>query len=94
MTNEQFTTVLTMLPVTRTDDGWWKCERDQFLSLYVAHDGVPLQIAKVETLKAEGHLMRAKTHRGEQYIIVMEDLFGVAAEAPSAVARKAGFANE
>jgi len=94
MTNEQFTAVLSMLPVAKAEEGWWKSERDQFLSLYVAHDGVPLQIAKVETLKAEGHLVRAKTHRGEQYVIVMEDLFGVAAEAPSAVARKAGFANE
>ena len=94
MTNEQLNTVLSMLPVVKGDDGWFKTERDQFLSLYAAHDGVPLTISRVETVKVEGHLIRANSHRGEQYVLVLEDLFALGSEAPSAAARKAGFGHE
>lgn len=94
MKSDQFSAVLKMLPTTEGDEGWLKVPSDQLLSVYAAHDGVSLHVAKIESLKLEGALLRARTHRGEQYVLVLDDVFALAADAASSVARKAGFGAE
>jgi len=94
MTLEQFNAVLKMLPVSEGAEGWLTVPSDQLLSVYAAHDGVSLHVAKIEKLKLEGALLRTRTHRGEQYVLVLDDVFAMAADAASSVARKAGFGAE
>jgi hypothetical protein len=94
MTQDQFNAVLKMLPISEGAEGWSKVPADQLLSVYTAHNGVSLHVAKVESFKLEGALLRLRTHRGEQYVVVIDDVFAMAADAPSSVARKAGFGSD
>jgi hypothetical protein len=64
------------------------------ITLYVAHDGVGLTVAKVESVKVGGGLVRAKNDKGELYVLALEDLFAASIDShggASASGRKAGF---
>lgn len=92
MKQEQLETFLASLPAESADDGWSEAPAEQHITLYVAHDGVPLTVSKVEALRIEGDLVRARTRKGETYQLALEDLFAAAVEAPKTSERKAGFA--
>ncbi len=82
--------LLEALGAKADNEGWSSLSDGRTLTLYVAHDGVPLTVAKVEAL-VRGPLVRARTTKGEVYIVALEDLFAVAADATPTQARKAGF---
>jgi hypothetical protein len=94
MTSDQFNAIIKMLPVSENAEGWLTVPQDQLLSLYSAHNGVALHVAKIEKLRIDGSLVHTRTHRGEQYVLILDDVFAMAADAPSSVARKAGFGAE
>jgi hypothetical protein len=94
MTQDQFQAVLKMLPVSAATEGWSQVPSDQLMSVYSSHSGVGLQVSKIEKFKLEGTLLRLRTHKGEHYVVVLEDVHAVASDAPAAVARKAGFGSE
>ena len=61
-------------------------------TLYAAHQGVPLTVPRVEAVTSKGGLVRARTAKGELYLLSLEDLFAAAAEGTATQTRKAGFA--
>ncbi len=63
------------------------------VTLYAAHDGVQLTVAKVESVRVQGALVRAKNDKGDIYVLALEDLFAASVDGggPSATGRKAGF---
>jgi hypothetical protein len=48
-------------------------------------------VSKVEAMKLEGQLLKARTVRGEMYVIALEDAFAGQVEAQLQGARRAGF---
>jgi len=63
------------------------------VTLYAAHDGVPLTVGKVESVRVQGALLRVRNDKGDIYVLSLEDLFAASVDggAPSAGSRKAGF---
>lgn len=91
MTQEHLSALLDMLAAKPDNEGWCSLSDGRTLTLYTAHEGASLTIAKVESVSSRGPLLKARTGRGELYILALEDLFAVAAEAIPAQARKPGF---
>ncbi len=92
MTQDQLTAILETLSAKTDKAGWSALPDGRALTLYAAHDGVQLTIARVEAMAVKNGLVRVRTAKGEMYLIVLEDLFAVAAEATPAQARRPGFA--
>lgn len=65
---------------------------DRRLTLYAAHNGVGLTVGQVVEIQQphEGQLV-ARTHKGEEYHLALENVFAIAVGAPKEVERKAGF---
>jgi hypothetical protein len=63
------------------------------LTLYAGHGGVSLTVARVESVKLSEGAVRAKNDKGEIFLLALEDVFAVSAEAGTsgATTRKAGF---
>lgn len=93
MTNEGWGAALAGVPFEVDGAGWSVLEADRYLTLYVAHGAASLTIAKVEAVKVDGVLARARTRKGEVYVIELDDLFALAMEGPPPPDRKAGFAS-
>ncbi len=92
MTQDQLTAILDSLSVKTDKAGWSALPDGRALTLYAAHDGAQLTIARVEAMAAKNGLVRVRTTKGEMFLIVLDDLFALAAEATPAQARKPGFA--
>jgi hypothetical protein len=92
MTQDLLTLVLETISAKPDKAGWSALPEGRTLTLYAAHDGVQLTIARAEAIAVKNGLLRARTVKGEMYLLALEDLFSVAAEATPAQARKPGFA--
>ena len=92
MTQEHLSAILDLISAKTEKDGWSVFPDGRGLTLYAAHDGVQLAVPRVEGIAVKGGLLRARTTKGELYVLTLEDVFAVAAEATPTQARKAGFA--
>lgn len=63
------------------------------LTLYAAHGGVSLTVAKLDSLEVVDRVVRAKNAKNEVFLLALEDVFAAAVEGGGALAagRKAGF---
>ena len=93
MTEDMFRTVLDAASVSTDPEGWLRLPEGQLLTLYAAHDGVALNIAKVEALRLAHGVIRARSNKGETFFVAREDLFAVSLDGGTKVSagRKAGF---
>jgi hypothetical protein len=93
MTEDMFRSLLDDIGAKRDDEGVVRLPEDQLLTLYAAHDGVPLSVAKVEVLRLAHGVVRARTAKGESFYIAREDLFAMSVDGGSKtqMGRKAGF---
>ena len=93
MTEDMFRTVLDTVGVTTDSEGWLRLPEGQVMTLYAAHDGVSLNIAKVESLRVAHGVIRARSSKGESFYVAREDLFAVSLDGGTKVStgRKAGF---
>ena len=92
MTQEHLSAILELLSAKADKDGWSTFSDGRGLTLYAAHQGVQLTVPRVEAIAVKSGLVRARTAKGEIYIVALEDVFAAAAEAAATQARKAGFA--
>jgi len=92
MTQDHLNAILDVISAKSDKDGWSTFGDGRALTFYAAHDGVQLTIARVEAVMVKAGLVRARTTRGETYLVALEDLFAAAAEATPTQSRKAGFA--
>ena len=86
-------TVLETAGAKLDKDGWSTLPEGRLMTLYAAHAGVPLTIAKVEAVKSNQRLAWARSSKGETYVLNLDDLFAAALDPghePQA-GRKAGF---
>jgi hypothetical protein len=91
MTQEHLSAILELISAKAEKDGWSTFPDGRGLTLYAAHDGVPLSVPRVEAIAVKAGLLRARTAKGELYLLALEDVFAAAAEATPTQARKAGF---
>jgi hypothetical protein len=92
MTQEHLSAILDLLSAKADKEGWSTFSEGRGLTLYVAHGGVPLTVPRVEAIAVKSGIVRARTAKGEVYIVALEDVFAAAAEATATQTRKAGFA--
>ena len=93
MTEDMFRTLLDDIGAKRDEDGLLRLPEGQLMTLYAAHDGVSLTVAKVEALRVTNGVVRARSAKGESYFIAREDLFAMSVDGGAQVqaGRKAGF---
>ncbi|MCU0691897.1 MAG: hypothetical protein MUF54_10885 [Polyangiaceae bacterium] len=91
MIRTQLEAMLSLMPVSVSDDSWMT-PADRDLTLYVSHDAVALTVSKVQAVTIHGELVQARTHKGEQYVFALADLFALSMEGSPATDRKTGFA--
>ncbi len=94
MTEEMLRAVLdTANAKTDGKDGWATLPSGRLMTLHVAHNGVPLTVGKIDAIKIQGAVVRARSSKSETFL-VLDDVFAAALEGgsdPANPARKAGF---
>ncbi len=93
MTDEMLHAVLETAGAKIDKDGWSALPEGRLMTLYAAHAGVPLTIAKIEAVKSSQRITWARNNKGESYVLNLDDLFAAALDRghePQA-GRKAGF---
>jgi hypothetical protein len=91
MTQEHLTALITAGEAKKTDDGWLTLPEGRALTLYVAAGNASLSIPRIQSLKLEHALVHARTHKGEHYVVALEDAYAGSVEAPAANTKRAGF---
>jgi hypothetical protein len=95
MTEEILRAALEVAEATTDKDGWAELPDGRTMTLYAAHEGVALNVAKVEALKIAHGLLRARSVKGETFLLALKDVFAVALDGgiggKSGQSRKAGF---
>lgn len=91
MTEEHLVALLASAKAEKDGEGWHVPAEGRNLTLYVASGGVSLNVGRVEALQTQGALLRARTVKGELYVLALQDVFAAAIDAPAAGGRKAGF---
>jgi len=78
---------------TKENDGWSVLPDGRLLTLYAAHAGVPLTVQKLDAVRVAQTIVHARNHKGETFILALEDLFAAGFDGGTAspTTRKAGF---
>ena len=92
MTQEHLAAILELISAKPDKEGWSTFADGRGVTLYAAHGGVPLTVARVEAVAVKSGLLRARTVKGEIYLLALDDVFAAAAEGTPTQSRKAGFA--
>ncbi len=91
MTEEHLAALLVAAEAKKDDEGWSRPPDGRHMTLYVGCNGSTLTVSKIEALRPDGALLRARTVRGETYVLAAEDVFAGAVEGAATSSRKAGF---
>jgi hypothetical protein len=91
MTHEHLSALLGAGEATKNAEGWMALPDGRSVTLYLASGSSTLSIGRVHTLKQEGSLLHARTAKGEHFVVALEDTYAGSVDAPSGVAKKAGF---
>jgi hypothetical protein len=92
MTGDHLAAILKQAQAKTDKDGWETVPEGTSLTLYLAHDGVPLNVNRISAMRFEGELIYARTAKREMYGLSRADLFAVGVEGSSnEPARRAGF---
>jgi hypothetical protein len=94
MTEEILRTALDAAEARTDKDGWAELPEGRTLTLYAAHEGVGLNVTKIEAVKVGQGLVRARSTKGDTFLLALRDVFAAALEGGSGKpgqGRKAGF---
>ena len=93
MTEDMFRVVLETANAKSDKDGWSTLPEGRLMTIYAGHNGVQLTVAKVEGVKSTSGILRARTLKGDMFILHIDDIFATALDGgtDAAAARKAGF---
>ena len=93
MTEDMLRAVLDTAQAKSEKDGGSALPEGRHLTIYCAHNGVSLTVAKVEHVRLSQGVVRARNGKGETFVLSLDDMFGAAVDGGSeaAAARKAGF---
>lgn len=92
MTQEHWSALVAIAEAKKQDQGFLTLPEGRALTLYVAAGSATLSITRVHHVKLEGALVHARTHKGEHYVVALEDVYAGSVDTPTAsTAKKAGF---
>jgi hypothetical protein len=91
MTEEHFTAIVAAAEAKKDSQGWWISQEGRHLTLYVASEGVSLTVSRVEAVRLDGPFVKARSFRGEIYVVALSDIFAGAVEPQAQGGRRAGF---
>jgi hypothetical protein len=93
MTEEILKAALEAAEAKTDKDGWAELPEGRVLTLHAAHEGVLLNMTKIEAIKSVHGLLRARSIKGELFVLAMKDVFAVALDGggKAGQGRKAGF---
>jgi hypothetical protein len=93
MTREELDHALKALSAKADKEGFHTMPEGTTLTLYASHDGGTLTVSRVDSVKSEGDLVLARTHKKELFVMVRSDLFALGTEGQNAqtTRRTAGF---
>ena len=73
MTQDHLSALYAAAEAKKGEDGWMILPDGRSITLYVAADGATLTVSRVQAVRLDGQLVHAKTHKGEHYIVALED---------------------
>jgi hypothetical protein len=94
MTGEHLQSILKNAQAKSDKEGFTTLPEGSTITLYLAHNGVPLTVNRVESLRVEGNFVEARMRTGKREAFMMElgDVFAVSLEGgPGAPTKRAGF---
>ena len=91
MTEEHLTALLTAAEAKRDDEGFTRPAEGRTLTLYLASGSASLTVSKIEALKVDKDLIRARTTKGEIFLVELKDVYAGSVDTSGGSARKAGF---
>ena len=91
MTVDHLTAIIKAAEARKDDKGWWVTQEGRHVTLYASSGGSSLTVSRVEAIRVDGALVGARTVRGEEYLLALEDVFAGAVEPQAQGARRAGF---
>lgn len=80
MTQEQLDAILKQLSAKPDKEGWWTMPEGALLTVHVAHDGAALAVSRLESLRVDGGIVTARTHKRELHCFVRDDVFALASD--------------
>jgi hypothetical protein len=91
MTQEHLAALLSAGEATKNADGWMALPDTRSMTLYVTGGSSSISIGRVQALRHDGTLLHARTSKGEHFVVSLADAYAGSVDAPSGVAKKAGF---
>lgn len=93
MTDDLLRTILETAEAKQDKDGFHALPEGRSLTLYGAHNGVSLTVAKVTALSLAGDVIRAKSAKGQMFVLGRSVVFAANVEGmgDTPATRKAGF---
>ncbi len=92
MTQDQLDAILKQLSAKTDKEGWWTMPEGSLLTIHVAHDGAQMAVQRIESLRVEGVIVTARTHRKELNCFVRDDVFALTSDGVSGEkGRRPGF---
>ena len=92
MTGDHLEAILKNANAKSEKDGYSTLAEGGALTLYVAHNGASLSIARVDRIKVDGEMVFARTVKKEVYTVLLADVYAVSVEGTvGQPARRAGF---
>ena len=91
MTEEHLTALLTAAEAKRDDEGFTRPAEGRTLTLYLATGSASLTVSKIEALRVDKDLVRARTTKGEIFLVELKDVYAGSVDTSGGSARKAGF---
>jgi hypothetical protein len=91
MTEDHFAAIISSAEAKKDSQGWWVTQEARHLTLYVSSGGSSLTVSRVEAVRLDGALVKARSMRGEIYVLALEDVFAGAVDPQAQGGRRAGF---
>jgi hypothetical protein len=91
MTEDHFGAIVAAAEAKKDPEGWWAAAEGRHITLYASFAGSSLSVSRVNALRIDGPLVKARTARGESYILALADLYAGQIEGQTQGVRRAGF---
>lgn len=92
MTSEHLKALLGVANATPDAEGWHKPAEGRTLTFHLAHAGVQLSVSRIAKVRTDKDMLFAKSTHGEEYVVLLADVYAGSVEGLKDVSRKAGFA--
>ena len=93
MTADMYQALIARAGCDKDEDGGATLPAGRTMTLYLAHDGASLSIAKVVSLSLADGVVETRDARGETFLVSLQDLFAasISSDDTRGSGRKAGF---